>query len=80
MTDKRMVNLLDEFHNEKAVGLSSQFIFKEAYSDYCSQAWRPHQDNFYPKNKNAAYITLNWFLKMQIKKMEQFIVILELTN
>ena len=39
MTDKRMVNLLDEFHNEKAVGLSSQFIFKEAYSDYCSQAW-----------------------------------------
>lgn len=63
MTDKRMVNLLDEFHNEKAVGLSSQFIFKEAYSDYCSQAWRPHQDNFYPKNKNAAYITLNWFLK-----------------
>ena len=63
MTDKRMVNLLNEFHNEKAVGLSSQFIFKEAYSDYCSQAWRPHQDNFYPKNKNAAYITLNWFLK-----------------
>ena len=63
MTDKRMVNLLNEFHNEKAVGLSSQFIFKEAYSDYCGQAWRPHQDNFYPKNKNAAYITLNWFLK-----------------
>ena len=63
MTDKRMINLLNEFHNKKAVGLSSQFIFKEAYSDYCSQAWRPHQDNFYPKNKNAAYLTLNWFLK-----------------
>ena len=63
MTDKRMSNLLDFFHERKAVGLSSQFIFKEAYSDYCSQAWKPHQDNFYPKSKNAAYITLNWFLK-----------------
>ncbi len=63
MTDQRMVELLDIFHEEKTIGLSSQFIFKEAYSDYSSQAWRPHQDNFYPKNKNAAYITLNWFLK-----------------
>ena len=63
MTDKRMVSLLDTFHGSKTIGLSSQFIFKEAYSDYSSQAWRPHQDNFYPKNKNAAYITLNWFLK-----------------
>tara|TARA_Y100000389_G_scaffold203929_1_gene254145 strand:+ start:707 stop:1465 length:759 start_codon:yes stop_codon:yes gene_type:complete len=63
MTDKRMIELLEFFHENKAVGLSSQFIFKEAYSDYCMQAWRPHQDNFYPKSKNAAYITLNWFLK-----------------
>ncbi len=63
MKDKRMVDLLDKFHNSKTIGLSSQFIFKEAYSDYSSQAWKPHQDNFYPKNKNAAYITLNWFLK-----------------
>ena len=63
MTDKRMVSLLDTFHGSKTIGLSSQFIFKEAYSDYSSQAWRPHQDNFYPKNKNAAYITLNWFLR-----------------
>ena len=22
-----------------------------------------HQDNFYPKSKNSAYVTLNWFLK-----------------
>ena len=29
MTDKRMVNLLEIFHCEKAVGLSSQFIFKD---------------------------------------------------
>ena len=63
MKDKRMVDLLDKFHNSKTIGLSSKFIFKEAYSDYSSQAWKPHQDNFYPKNKNAAYITLNWFLK-----------------
>ena len=63
MKDNRMVDLLDKFHNSKTIGLSSQFIFKEAYSDYSSQAWKPHQDNFYPKNKNAAYITLNWFLK-----------------
>ena len=62
MTDKRMVSLLDTFHGSKTIGLSSQFIFKEAYSDYSSQAWRPHQDNFYPKNKNAAYITLNWYV------------------
>ena len=80
MTDKRMVNLLNEFHNEKAVGLSSQFIFKEAYSDYCSQAWRPHQDNFYPKNKNAAYITLNWFLKDADKENGTIYCYLELTN
>tara|TARA_B100001996_G_C18647319_1_gene587934 strand:+ start:630 stop:1394 length:765 start_codon:yes stop_codon:yes gene_type:complete len=63
MTDKRMTELLEIFHGRKCVGLSSQFIFKEAYSDYCTQAWKPHQDNFYPKNKNAAYVTLNWFLR-----------------
>ena len=63
MTDKRMVDVLKRFHEKKTVALSSQFIFKEAYSDYASQAWKPHQDNFYPKSKNAAYVTLNWFLK-----------------
>jgi len=63
MTDIRMVDLLKRFHEKKAIALSSQFIFKEAYSDYASQAWKPHQDNFYPKSKNAAYVTLNWFLK-----------------
>ena len=63
MTDKKMINLLNFFHEKKSIGLSSQFIFKEAYSDYCLQAWKPHQDNFYPKSKNAAYVTLNWFLK-----------------
>lgn len=63
MTDKRMSDLLNFFHEKKAVALSSQFIFKEAHSAYSSQAWKPHQDNFYPKSKNSAYITLNWFLR-----------------
>lgn len=63
MTDKRMSEILKFFHGESVVALSSQFIFKEAFSDYCSQAWKPHQDNFYPKSKNASYVTLNWFLK-----------------
>lgn len=63
MTDKRMSDILNFFHEKKSVALSSQFIFKEAYSDYSAQAWKPHQDNFYPKSKNSSYITLNWFLK-----------------
>ena len=51
MTDKRMVSLLDTFHGSKTIGLSSQFIFKEAYSDYSSQAWRPHKIIFIRKIK-----------------------------
>ena len=53
------------FHEKKSVALSSQFIFKEAYSDYSSQAWKPHQDNFYfglKLSKNVAltlYFALN---------------------
>tara|TARA_B110000008_G_scaffold220993_1_gene221270 strand:- start:5346 stop:6131 length:786 start_codon:yes stop_codon:yes gene_type:complete len=63
LTDKRMKTILDEIHGSNCIALSSQFIFKEAKSPYANQAWRPHQDNFYPKNKNAAYVTLNWFLR-----------------
>lgn len=63
MTDGRFREILDFFHKKNTVGLSSQFIFKEAYSSYANQAWKPHQDNFYPKNKNGEYLTLNWFLK-----------------
>ncbi len=80
MTDKRMVSLLDTFHGSKTIGLSSQFIFKEAYSDYSSQAWRPHQDNFYPKNKNAAYITLNWFLRDADKELDSLVLAQYLNN
>lgn len=63
LTDNRMKRLLDEIHGSECIALSSQFIFKESKSPYSKQAWLPHQDNFYPKNKNAAYVTLNWFLR-----------------
>jgi ectoine hydroxylase-related dioxygenase (phytanoyl-CoA dioxygenase family) len=55
--------ILRALQGKEVMGLSSQFIFKEAYSAYCKQAWRPHQDNFYPKNKNGEYMTMNWFLR-----------------
>ena len=45
------------------MGLSSQFIFKEANSAYSSQAWKPHQDSSYPGDKNGEYLTINWFLR-----------------
>ena len=63
LTDSKMKTILNNVHGFSCVGLSTQFIFKESMSPYASQAWLPHQDNFYPKNKNAAYVTLNWFLK-----------------
>lgn len=45
------------------MGLSSQFLFKEAYSTYSSQAWNPHQDSWYPGDKNGEYVTSNWYLR-----------------
>lgn len=63
LTDGRIGHVLRTLQGEEVVGLSSQFIFKEAYSPYCTQAWRPHQDNYYPQNKNGKYITMNWFLR-----------------
>ncbi len=63
LKNPKVSHILKTLQNENVVGLSSQFIFKEAYSSYCSQAWRPHQDNYYPQNKNGKYITMNWFLR-----------------
>lgn len=63
LKNSKVASILRTLQNSDVVGLSSQFIFKEALSRYSSQAWRPHQDNYYPKNKNAAYITMNWFLR-----------------
>ena len=34
-----------------------------AGSKYASQAWTPHQDNAYPRNKNGKYITTNFFFR-----------------
>ena len=50
-------------HDKTVIGLSSQFIFKEAYSTYSKQAWNPHQDNYYPNNKKWCLFNFNWFLK-----------------
>ncbi len=61
--NKRIANILRTIQNNEVVYLSSQMIFKEAYSAYASQAWLPHQDNRYIDNENGQYITTNWFLR-----------------
>jgi len=63
MKHPTVVSILETLQEKEVVGLSSQFIFKEAYSPYCAQAWRPHQDGWYPDDKEGAYITSNWFLR-----------------
>ena len=64
ISNKKVIEILRTLQQNDVVCLSSQIIFKEAYSAYCSQAWNPHQDNRYIDNKNNQYITVNWFLKM----------------
>jgi phytanoyl-CoA hydroxylase len=61
MKDPRIVTVLEALQGREVVGLMSQMLFKEAGSRYASQAWNPHQDNNYPKNKNNQYITTNLF-------------------
>jgi nucleoside-diphosphate-sugar epimerase len=68
MRNPSMVSILKTLQGKDAVGLSSQFIFKEPNSPYAHQAWRPHQDNYYPSNKNGAYVTANWFLERTTKE------------
>tara|TARA_E500000331_G_C17128864_1_gene657263 strand:+ start:213 stop:983 length:771 start_codon:yes stop_codon:yes gene_type:complete len=63
IANKIVIDALRNIQGSDIVGLSSQMIFKEAYSSYSSQAWRPHQDNRYIDNKNGQYITANWFLR-----------------
>jgi len=63
MKNPKIVSILETLQKREVVGLSTQFIFKEAYSAYSSQAWKPHQDSSYPKDKNGQYITSNWFLR-----------------
>jgi len=68
MSNPTTVKILRTLQENDVVGLSSQFIFKEAYSAYASQAWLPHQDNRYVDNENGQYITANWFLRPVDKK------------
>ena len=57
----------------------TQIIFKKAGSPYAPQAWTP-QDNSYVKNEKGLYVTTNFFLQKQMKKMEHCTYILVLIN
>jgi ectoine hydroxylase-related dioxygenase (phytanoyl-CoA dioxygenase family) len=63
MKNKKAVKVLEQIQQSEVSGLMSQMLFKESNSTYSSQAWQPHQDNAYPKNKNGAYLTTNFFFK-----------------
>ncbi len=63
ISNPKTISSLRQIQNKDIVFLSSQMIFKEAGSNYASQAWRPHQDNRYIDNENGQYITVNWFLR-----------------
>tara|TARA_R110000824_G_scaffold54557_6_gene150560 strand:- start:3484 stop:4242 length:759 start_codon:yes stop_codon:yes gene_type:complete len=63
MKHPTVVEMLETLHGRELVGLSSQFIFKEALSPYAQQAWQPHQDASYPDTRGPHYITANWFLR-----------------
>ena len=63
LMDSTAVGILETLQNEEVVGLMTQMLFKKAGSKYASQAWTPHQDNAYPRNKNGKYITTNFFFR-----------------
>tara|TARA_Y100000593_G_C4297866_1_gene331627 strand:+ start:729 stop:1511 length:783 start_codon:yes stop_codon:yes gene_type:complete len=63
MKNKKAVAVLEQIQNYEVSGLMSQMLFKEAHSAYATQAWQPHQDNAYPRNKNGAYLTTNFFFR-----------------
>ena len=67
LKNPKAVQILEELQNKEVCGLMTQMLFKEAGSKYSTQAWQPHQDNAYPKNKNGQYITINFFLKKATK-------------
>ena len=61
MKNSKAVAVLEQIQGAEVSGLMSQMLFKEANSTYASQAWQPHHDNAYPKNKNGCYLTTNFF-------------------
>jgi len=62
LRDRNAYDILSTIQQKEVCGLMTQMLFKEAFSRYATQAWQPHQDNAYPKNKNGQYITTNFFL------------------
>lgn len=63
MMDPRQRDILETLQGREVVALMSQVLFKEAGTRFArEQGWKPHQDNSYPKNPNAQYITTNLFL------------------
>ena len=63
MQDSRQRDILETLQGREVVALMSQMLFKEAGTRYAhEQAWKPHQDNAYPRNPNEQYITTNLFL------------------
>ncbi len=65
MKAPKIVSILETLTGSTVVGLMSQFLFKEAGSPYASQAWKPHQDNSYPRTPNGEYVTINLALQDQ---------------
>ena len=62
LKDRRIVKVLESLYNQKFVGLSTHMIWKKPDTPFSNQAWAPHQDNSYAKNKNGLLVTINLFL------------------
>ena len=62
LKDRRIVDVLENLYEKKFVGLSTHMIWKKPNTLFSKQAWLPHQDNSYAKNKNNLLVTINLFL------------------
>lgn len=62
LRDRRVVGELEHLYEKKFYGLSTHMIWKKPDTKFSEQAWRPHQDNSYSKNKNGLTLTINIFL------------------
>jgi len=75
MSNKKTIDILENIQKTQIVGLMTQMLFKEVNTRYAKQAWNPHQDNIYVKNKSTLnnnfttqYLTTNFFLDSANKK------------
>ena len=62
LKDRRIVSRIEHLYSNKFVGLSTHMIWKKPNTLFSKQAWSPHQDNSYAKNKNGMLLTINLFL------------------